>query len=239
MKVLAIGAHPDDLELNCYGTLAKYVKLGHEVYICGVSNGDLGHYRIMPEELAKIRVKEAAAAAKVIGAKEYVNLGGHDTMISRYDKKLEHKLIDYIRKVCPDLIITQYPDDYMSDHIETSALAFNASFNATLPHLATEGNSMPEKVPSLMPIYYFAPCSKMAFMPTDFVDITEEVDLKLKAMMCHKSQLEWLGEHDGVDALAGMNAQSAAYGKLLGVPYAEAFMPCRHDSRMTTKRVLP
>ena len=55
MKILAIGCHPDDLEIHCYGTLAKYIKQGHEVYICGVSNGDQGHYKRMPEELAAIR----------------------------------------------------------------------------------------------------------------------------------------------------------------------------------------
>ena len=239
MKILAVGAHPDDLEIECYGTLAKYVKQGHEVYICVVSNGDLGHYTIMPEELAKIRFEEGLAASKVIGAKEYVNLGGHDTMISRYDKQLEHKLIDYIRKVCPDLILSQYPDDYMSDHIEASALTFNASFNATLPHLATFGNKMPDKVPSIIPIYYFSASSKSIFTPTDFVDISEEEELKMQAMQCHKSQLAWLGEHDGVDTLSGIRMQDGAYGKQVGVRYAEGFRPCRHDCRMTSKRLLP
>lgn len=239
MKILAVGCHPDDLEFECFGTLAKYVKQGHEVYICVVSNGDQGHYKIMPEELAKIRLEEGKAAAKVIGAKEYVNLGGHDTKISRYDKKLEGKLIDYIRKVCPDLILAQYPDDYMSDHNETSALTFNAAFNATLPHIATEGNEMPESVPDVMPIYYFSPDSKMNFMPTDFVDISEEMELKIKALHCHKSQMEWLTEHDGVDTAEGMKAQCLAYGRLTSVTYAEAFTPCRHSLRMSTKRLLP
>ena len=239
MRILAVGAHPDDLEIECYGTLAKYVKQGHEVYICVVSNGDLGHYEIMPEELAKIRFEEGKAASKVIGAKDYVNLGGHDTMISRYDKTLEYKLIDYIRQVCPDLILAQYPDDYMSDHIEASALTFNAAFNATLPHLATPGNPMPKQVPSLMPIYHFAASSKAIFNPTEFVDISDEIELKLQAMRCHKSQLQWLGEHDGVDTLSGILSQDGAYGKLVGVKYAEGFVPCRHDSRMTVKRLLP
>ena len=173
----------------------------------------------------------------MIGAKEYVNLGGHDTKISRYDKRLEDKLIDYIRKICPDLIITQYPDDYMSDHNETSALVFNAAFNATLPHLCTEGNGLPEKVPSLIPIYYMCPSSKHNFKPTHFVDITEEMDLKLQAMKCHKSQLEWLSEHDGTDSLDGIKAWGIAYGKILGVKYAEAFVPCMHDCILSTKNL--
>ena len=59
MNILAIGCHPDDLEIGCYGTLAKYVKLGHEVSVCHVANGNLGHVEIMPEELARIRFEEA------------------------------------------------------------------------------------------------------------------------------------------------------------------------------------
>lgn len=239
MKILAVGAHPDDLEIECYGTLAKYVKKGHKVYVCVVSSGDLGHYTIMPEELAKIRYEEGKAAAQIIGATDYINLGGHDTMISRYDKKLEYKLVDYIRKICPDLILAQYPDDYMSDHIETSALAFNAAFNATIPHLITEGNTMPEKVPSVIPFYYYAPSSKCAFKPTEFVDISEEMDVKLKALKCHKSQLDWLGEHDGTDTVSGVEHQDGAYGRLAGVRYAEGFTTCRHSVRLSTKRFLP
>jgi len=239
MRILAVGCHPDDLELNCYGTLAKYVKLGHEVYICGVSNGDQGHFRIMPEELAKIRFNEAKAAAEIIGAKEYVNLGGHDTMISRYDKKLEGKLIDYIRHVSPDLIIAQPPEDYMSDHIETSALTFNAAFNATLPHLCTEGNGMPKKVPSNIAIYYMASATKTLFTPTHYVDITDELELKVEAMKCHKSQIEWLGEHDGIDTISGITAQAIVYGKICGKKYAEGFRACPHDCRVKAENLLP
>ena len=67
MNILGIGCHPDDLEITCYGTLAKYVKLGHNVAVCHVANGNLGHVEIMPDELRDIRFKEAEAAAKVIG----------------------------------------------------------------------------------------------------------------------------------------------------------------------------
>ena len=71
MKILAIGCHPDDLEIACYGTLAKYVKLGHEVSVCHVANGNQGHVEIMPEELRAMRFQEAENAAKVIGAAHY------------------------------------------------------------------------------------------------------------------------------------------------------------------------
>ena len=239
MKILAIGCHPDDLELNAFGTLAKCVKRGDEVYICGISSGDQGHYRILPEELAEIRIKEAAAAAKVIGAKEYYNLRGHDVLISRYDMELLNKLIDYIRKVCPDMIISQYPEDYMADHVEASALTDRAAFMATLPHYCTKAGEYPEKVPNNIPIYYMSSATKTIFEPTDFVDITEEMELKEKAFLCHKSQIEWLGEHDGDDPAEVMKATALAYGKICGVKYAETFRINGHDSRCVCKHLLP
>lgn len=239
MKVLAVGCHPDDLELNAYGTLAKCVKRGDEVYICCVSNGDQGHYTIMPDELAKIRYTEAENASKVIGAKEYYNLGGHDVLISRYDMDLVNKLIDYIRKINPDFIITQYPDDYMMDHNEASAIVFRAAFMATLPHYCTKKGEYPTSVPSTIPIYYMSPESKPLFRPTVFVDITEEMELKIKALKCHKSQLEWLNEHDGEDTVSVMIAENLSYGKQCNARYAEAFRFCEHAGRGTNKKMLP
>lgn len=239
MRVLAIGCHPDDLEINCYGTLAKYVKMGHEVYICGVSNGDQGHVQIMPEELAVIRKGEAANAAKVIGAKEYYNLDGHDLLISRYDMELVNKLVDYIRKVNPDVIITQPPNDYMMDHVETSALVFRCAFMACIPHYCTTPGNYPETVPAPIPIYYMSADTKPGFQPTQFVDITDEMDLKVKAMECHKSQLVWLKEHDNIDIVDDMKAASKVYGGHVGTKYAEAFQLCEHASRTTAKNLLP
>ncbi len=239
MKILAIGCHPDDLEINCFGTLNKYVKRGDEVYICGITNGDQGHYRIMPEELAKIRYNEAKMAAETIGAKEYYNLGVHDVLVSRYDMVALHKLIDYIRKVCPDLIITQYPDDYMMDHVEASALVYRAAFMATLPHYATKEGEYPEKVPSDIPIYYMTADSMPLFDGTEYVDITGEMEIKIKALTCHKSQFEWLAEHDGMSALDLVKAQGTLYGSHCCVKYAEAFKMCQHAQRGTAKNLLP
>lgn len=239
MRVLAVGCHPDDLELNAYGTLAKYVKQGHEVYICGVSTGDQGHFKIMPEELAKIRIGEAETAAKLIGAKEYYNLGAHDLMISRYDMTLVNKLVEYIRKISPDLIIAQYPDDYMIDHEEASALTRRCAFMATIPHYCTKEGVYPETVPNNIPIFYMASSTKTIFKPTDYVDITEEIDVKVQAMLCHKSQIEWLGEHDNIDSIQSMKGVGAMYGKVCGVKFAEGFVACEHDGCCTTKHLLP
>jgi LmbE family N-acetylglucosaminyl deacetylase len=74
MRVLAIGCHPDDIEIGCGGTLAKYAKLGHEVFSCHVANGNMGHAIIMPDELRRIRTKEAEEAGAVLGVKEVFNI---------------------------------------------------------------------------------------------------------------------------------------------------------------------
>mgnify|MGYP004658057969 CR=1 FL=1 len=238
MKVLAVGCHPDDLEINAFGTLAKCVKRGDEVYICGVTTGDQGHYKILPEELATIRVKEAAAAAEVIGAKEYYNLGGHDVLISRYDMELVNKLVDYIRKVSPDFIITQYKNDYMMDHEETSALVLRAAFMATLPHYCTKAGEYPENVPGNIPVYYMSADSRNIFNPTEYVDITEEIELKKKALQCHRSQTEWLGEHDNCDFIEDAISYNSVCGNHVGVKYAEVFRVCEHTGRTPKKNLL-
>ena len=235
MKVLAIGCHPDDLEINCYGTLAKYVKSGSEVYVCIVSNGDLGHYEIMPEELAQIRYEEAKNAAMTIGAKEFIALGGHDAYINRYDRELTNKVIDVIRRVNPDLIITHYPKDYHMDHEETSALVLNAAFTATLPHYFTE---VPGCV-KCIPVYYMCPSTKNNFLTTDYVDITEEIELKLKALSCHKSQIKWLSEHDNLDLLETVRAQDRTSGRQCGAIFAEGFQVCEYKQRGGCKHILP
>ena len=74
MKVLAVGCHPDDLEIGCGGTLALYAEKGHEVFMCHVANGDMGHAVILPGELAEIRTAEAESSGQVLGAKKIFNL---------------------------------------------------------------------------------------------------------------------------------------------------------------------
>lgn len=235
MKILAIGCHPDDLEINAFGTLAKYVKQGCDVYVCTVANGDLGHYQIMPDELAKIRFEEARNAALTIGAKEFYCLGGRDAYISRYDRELTDKVIDLIRTVKPDLIITQYPKDYHMDHEETSALVLNAAFTATLPHYKTKVDGFVKCVP----VYYMCPSTKNNFLSTDYVDITDEIEIKLKALACHKSQITWLAEHDNINLTEVVRAQDSTTGRQCGVRYAEGFQVCEYKQRGGCKHLLP
>ncbi|HIZ09374.1 MAG TPA: PIG-L family deacetylase [Candidatus Borkfalkia avicola] len=233
MNILAISAHPDDIEINCAGTLAACVARGDNVTMCNVSNGDLGHVEILPEELAKIRLEESRKSAALLGA-EHVCIGAHDLHVYD-DDRTRAKLADVIRGVKPDLIIAHTPDDYMVDHVAASRLAFSASFCASLPHYKMSA----EGVADICPIYYMDNLGGFAFEPTEYVDITAHMELKMKMLRCHASQLDWMREHDGIDFSETVRAFSRTRGLQCGAQYAEGFRPFLGWGRMRTYRLLP
>ena len=234
MRVLAIGAHPDDIELACSGTLAKCVKRGDKVIVCHVSSGNLGHVVISPDELQIIRANEAKSAGNLAGI-EVIWGGFHDLDIYDNNKEARDKIVDIIKYANPDFIITHSPEDYMPDHTAVSRLVFDASFTATLPNYKTKYN----KPAKLVPIYYMDTISGVNFNPTEYVDISEEINLKLEMLECHKSQLEWMREHDNIDFADMVRTCSKYRGYQCGVEYAEGFRQCQVYLKGTTKRLLP
>ncbi len=234
MNVLAIGAHPDDVEIACSGTLAKCVKRGDRVVVCHASTGNLGHVIIPPDELTKIRAAEAERAGKMAGIEV---IGGmfDDLDIFDNNKAARDKIIDVIKYADPDFIITHNPDDYMPDHTAVSRLVFDASFAATLPNYKSK-YSKPAK---LVPIYYMDTLAGVNFQPTEYVDISEEIDLKIRMLECHESQLVWMREHDGIDFADMVRTCSRYRGYQCGADYAEGFRPCQVYLKGTTKRLLP
>lgn len=234
MRVLAIMCHPDDMELNCSGTLIKYKKQGHDVIACHASNGNMGHVVIMPDELTEIRRKEAQKAAALAGF-EVISAEIDDLMMNSADEEQRKKLIRIIRYAKPDVIITHYPNDYCSDHNELSKLVFKASFDASCPHFLPElGAPTP-----VMPIFYTDTSRSVNFIPTEYVDITEEMELKEQMLACHESQLKWLKDHDGIDIIAVQRARAADRGSQCKVKYAEGFTQLIASQRLRTYRLLP
>ena len=234
MKVLAIGCHPDDLEIGCAGTLAKYKKLGHEVTAVHVCNGNLGHVVIPPDELTVIRANEAKKAGSLAGIE--VIWGGFDDLdIYDNNKEARDKMVDIIKYANPDFIITHDPNDYMPDHTAVSRLVFDASFTATLPNYKSK-YSEPAK---LVPIYYMDTLAGVGFNPTEYVDITEEIDLKMEMLECHESQLVWMREHDNIDFADMVKTCSKYRGYQCGAEYAEGFRQCQVYLKGTTKRLMP
>ena len=241
MNVLAIGCHPDDVEIACAGTLAKCVKRGDRVVVCHASSGDLGHVIIPPEELRVIRANEAKSAGALAGI-EVMYGGFDDLMIFDNGKLARDKLVDVIRYANPDVIITHNPDDYMPDHTAVSRLVFDAAFTATLPnytdyeHVYSDSNGAPARV---VPIYYMDTLAGVNFVPTEFVDISEEIDLKIQMLECHESQLVWMRDHDGIDFADMVKTCSRYRGYQCGADYAEGFRQCQAYLKGTTKRLLP
>mgnify|MGYP001213505916 FL=1 len=235
MNVLAIGCHPDDLEIGCGGTLAKFAAQGHRVTMVHVANGDKGHKEIGPEELARIRAGEAAAAGKLIGA-EVIGLGVPDLAVRSDNADLIDALAEVIRRVQPDLIITHPPEDYMKDHMEVSRAVFDASFAATVPHYHPSSGPAHGKE---VPLFYMDTLAGVNFIPTIYVDITDHIETKLRMLACHESQIKWMKEHDGIDFVDFVRTCSKFRGLQCGKPYAEGFTQCLAWPRLTTERLLP
>ena len=234
MRVLAVGAHPDDIEIACAGTLAKCVKRGDHVVVCHVSDGDLGHVIIPPDELRRMRIEEAKRAGALAGI-EVISAGFSDLDIFDNNRAARDRIVEVIRYANPDFIITHNPDDYMPDHTATSRLVFDASFAATLPNY-------PPKTPNpakLVPIYYMDTLAGVNFVPTEFVDITNEIELKLKMLNCHESQIVWMRDHDHIDFPDMVKTCSRYRGYQCGAEYAEGFRMCQVYLKGTTERLLP
>jgi len=234
VRVLAVGAHPDDLEILCGGTLARFVQEGHEVVMCHAARGDRGSFVHSSEEIARIRGAEARRAAEICGA-EYATLGFSDGEINAADRSQQHAVVDLVRDARPDLILTHSQGDYMGDHNEIAKLVFECSFYATLPLYET---GKPHHS-SVTPIYHIETIMGLGFQPTEFVDITATIETKVAMLEAHESQLTWLRDHDGVDIVEQMRTTSRFRGQQCGVAYAEGFVPCSTWLRGTTRRLLP
>lgn len=235
MRVLAIGCHPDDIEIACAGTLLKCIQRGDEVYVCHLSSGNLGHVVIPPQELIELRKQEAKEAGKIAGVKEVIYGGFDDLEVFAENKKSLDKVVEIIRYVNPDFIITHNPSDYMPDHVATSKLVFDASFAATLPNYPPKTNN-PAK---LVPIFYMDTLAGVDFVPEEFVDISDVIDTKLEMLNCHKTQIVWMKEHDGIDFPDMVKTISKYRGYQCGTKYAEGFRRCNVYLKNSIKRMLP
>lgn len=233
MKILAIGAHPDDVEFYCGGTLAVYSGNGHEIIMAHISNGDKGNMHIMPEEMAEIRRKESENAGALINAKVI----SAELRDAELEENLQNRtiIIDIIRLADPDVIITHYPEDYHADHRIVSRLVIDASFMASVPHITTTAAAI-HKVPQ---IYFMETYTGINFQPQEYVDITDTFDTKMEIAKKHHSQIEWVKSHDNVDILDYLHITSRFRGFQCGVKYAEGFIRYIAALRAAPGRFLP
>jgi N-acetylglucosamine malate deacetylase 1 len=235
MNILAVGCHPDDLEIGCGGTLARFASAGHCISMVHVANGNMGHAVILPDELRAIRLAEAQKAGKILGAAQVLTLDEGDLQVDSNNPHTVRQMVDIIRQVQPDLIITHALEDYMKDHVEVSRLVFDASFSASVPHFETPTPGTAR----ITPLYYMDTLAGVNFLPSEYVDISDTIERKLQALDCHESQIRWMHDHDNIDFLDFVRTASKFRGLQCGTAYAEGFRPCQTWPRITTQRLLP
>jgi LmbE family N-acetylglucosaminyl deacetylase len=233
MNILAVGAHPDDLEILCGGTLAKCAARGDAITMVCAANGDCGSAAHGREEIAAIRRREAEAAAAIIGA-HFHSLDYSDLEIP-LDMEARTKLVEIIRRCEPDFILAHAANDYMIDHRQAGALAEIASFDATIPNLKTTSPAYNR----IVPIYHMDTIAGIAFDPTEYVDVTEHFETKMRMLACHESQVAWLRHHDAVQVDDLTEIVARFRGVQAGVKFAEGFRPAAQWGRLVAKRLLP
>jgi len=190
LKIMFIGAHPDDIEVSCAGTAIKFAQKGHIVQILSATNGQSGHHEIMGQKLVDIRTKEAQESQKRMGIHSYVILDNNDAYLTA-DIHSRERMIKAIRDFAPNIIITHRLNDYHPDHRITAQLVQDCSYLVRVP------NFLPgTPIPDVMPVIFYMNDHFMKPTPLDpeiVVDIDDVADAKLNALDAHTSQVyQWL-----------------------------------------------
>ncbi len=201
-KILAVGAHPDDVEIMCSGTLLMLRRIGWEIHVASLTLGDCGSLEYSNQEVRRIRQREAQRACESLGA-TYQHVGFNDLCIFNDDDS-NRRVTALVREVNPEVVVTHSPQDYMSDHEVTSLLVRNACFNAPIPNYATQAVSAAEQTYSVPYLYYSQPTEGLDIFgkeitPQFYVDIGEFRQRKRELLACHESQRNWLSAHHGMD----------------------------------------
>jgi len=217
-KILCIAPHPDDCEVGAGGAISSLSRKGKDIYIAIATDGSLGTSdpTLTPQQLAYIRMNEQEEAARIMGVKKVIWLGYKDGYMP-YDKEARAKIVNIIRSLKPDIVLS--PDPWLTyeahpDHRNTGLLAAEATLASGLPHYVEEGLLMGLGSWRVKYIAFY-----YTSKPNFYFDISDTIDLKIKALKAHKSQFEagW----NMFEAL--IKFISALYGKKIGVRYAEAF----------------
>ncbi len=222
--VLAIGAHPDDVEFLCAGTLALLQAKGWGVHCATMTPGDCGSATRTRGEISDIRRKEAAASAALLNGR-YSCMDCDDVFIL-YDRLTVLKVTKLIRMVKPAIVFTMSPEDYMVDHEVTSTVVRTACFSAGMTNIDTGGIEPFLSIPYL---YYMDPVEGKGILgnavhATTIVDISSTMGKKEQMLLCHESQRSWLKAHHGIDEyLESMRGLARQRGTTVGVACAEGF----------------
>ncbi len=190
LRILAIGAHPDDCDIRFGGTAAKFAKAGHAVKFLSVTNGDAGHHEMGGGILARRRFAETQEAARRFGIAEYEVLDNSDGELMP-TLEVRREIIRAIREWKADIVLGPRPNDYHPDHRYTGVLMQDAAYMVVVPNLVSDTEAL-RKNPIF--IYYMDRFQKPApFRPDVVVGIDDVWDTKVNALDAHTSQVyEWL-----------------------------------------------
>ena len=225
VDILAIGSHPDDVELGCSGTIAKEIAKGKRVGILDLTRGELG-----TRGNAEIRDSEAKNAADILGVSFRENLNFKDGFFKN-DETHQLKLINAIRKYRPDIILCNSPDDRHIDHPKGANLVVDACFLSGLKKIETIEDSVVQEPWRPINIYHYIQWKSLK--PDFVVDISNHFQTKIKAVNAFKSQF-----YDGNETvhstpistknfLDSIEYRARDLGRLTNVDYGEGFISAR------------
>lgn len=213
-KIIAIGAHFDDIEINCGGTLAKAIKLKSQVMMLVLGNGHFTHYtgKIIRSQTDALREGKKAALCLGVSIQNLVCLNFPEKNIP-YNSDSVEKVEKVLNQFKPDLIITHWADDTHQDHINTSKTVISAAryFNSVF---------------MWEPIFPSGRTAISSFHPQIYVDTTDVFKQKIKALQCHRTQIKKFNTR-AIDWIEGISARARYRGFEIKCKYAEAFQPIR------------
>ncbi len=221
LDILAIGAHPDDVELGCGATIAKEISLGKKVGILDLTKGELG-----TRGSVEIRKKEAFKAAKILGVSIRENLGFADGFFVN-DKEHQLKIIEIIRQYQPDIVLCNAKEDRHIDHSKGSQLVSDACFLSGLRKVETENNGVRQNAWRPKHVYHYIQWKNSE--PDFVVDVSGFINIKLEAVKAYSSQFYDPKSKEPSSPISSINfLESVAYrsqdlGRLIGTDHAEGF----------------
>nr|WP_297310375.1 bacillithiol biosynthesis deacetylase BshB1 [uncultured Flavobacterium sp.] len=226
LDILAFGAHPDDVELGCGGTIAKEISLGKKVGIVDLTRGELG-----TRGSAEIRDQEAASAAKILGIHARENLGFRDGFFHN-DENHQIEIIKMIRKYKPEIVLCNAIDDRHIDHGKGSKLVSDACFLSGLRRIATEIDGVQQEAWRPKVVYHYIQWKNIE--PDFVVDVSDFMEIKEKAVMAYSSQFYDPNSKEPISPIAtknftdSINYRARDLGRLVFVDFAEGFTTERY-----------
>jgi len=224
--VLAIGAHPDDIEFLMAGTMLHLRDAGYQLHYMTIANGSCGSTQLSAGTIARIRRREAMAAAECMGAVYHESLCNDLDIF--YERSLFTKVASVVREAAPEILLTHSPIDYMEDHTNACRLAVSAAFSRGMPNFVPDPPCT--HIDSPVTVYHAQPYGnrdplRQVVMPEMFVDTTDVMERKAELLAKHDSQRQWLRESQGVDFyLNTLRDLDAEVGKFSGrFQYAEGW----------------